>query len=117
MSTANGDTAVALESVLAERNMLSSQNSQLWKLIEKQRAVHSNAMKELERVRAERDKALAKLDPERAHRKSTIVRSPSSSMGSGPGASTHVPESPSTAQERQNGHRIPMTRHQSDDGV
>jgi RalA-binding protein 1 len=114
MSSANGNTAVALESVLAERNMLSSQNTQLWKLIEKQRAVHGNAMKELERVRAERDRALAKLDPERAYRKPTTRR--------GSGSSTTAPqprltESPSPATDRQNGHRFPMLRHQSDDGA
>ena len=113
MNIANGDTALALESVLSERNMLSSQNTQLWKLIEKQRAVHGNAIKELERVRAERDRALAKLEPERTYRKSTIR----SSAMAGPGPSTRLSDSPSPAQERQEGHRFPMIRHQSDDGV
>ena len=45
----------ALDQALAERNALSSQNSQLWKLIEKQRSGYNQMLKELERVRAERD--------------------------------------------------------------
>lgn len=116
MTNANGNAAVALENVLAERNMLSSQNTQLWKLIEKQRAVHGNAMKELERVRAERDRALVKLDPERAYRRIPTHRS-SSSSATGPSAGTRLADSPSPGPERQNGHRYPMVRHQSDDGT
>ena len=45
----------ALESAVSDRNTLSGQNSQLWKLIEKQRAGYTQLMKELERVRGERD--------------------------------------------------------------
>lgn len=40
---------------MADRNVLSGQNAQLWKLIEKQRAGYTQLMKELERVRGERD--------------------------------------------------------------
>lgn len=58
LAQANGNTSVALENVVNERNMLSNQNTQLWRLIEKQRSVG----KELERVRAERDRAVAKLE-------------------------------------------------------
>ena len=96
--------------------MLSSQNTQLWKLIEKQRAVHGNAIKELERVRADRDKALAKLDPERASRKPYAHRS-SSSGTTNPTPGRRLTESPSPAPERSSGHRFPMIRHQSDDGA
>ncbi|KAI8996360.1 hypothetical protein BD414DRAFT_477690 [Trametes punicea] len=45
----------ALEAAVAERNSLSSQNTQLWKLIEKQRSGYNHIMKELERMRGERD--------------------------------------------------------------
>ncbi|KAG8967418.1 hypothetical protein FRC03_010034 [Tulasnella sp. 419] len=62
LSQANGNVKAALEAVLAERNILSGQNAQLWKLIEKQRTQTSSVMKELERIRSERDKALAKID-------------------------------------------------------
>lgn len=45
----------ALEHIVSECNVLTVQNSQLWKLIAKQRAGYSQMLKEFERVRAERD--------------------------------------------------------------
>ena len=51
----------ALDHAINERNTLSAQNAQLWKLIEKQRAGYNQILKELERVRGERDGAKAKL--------------------------------------------------------
>lgn len=59
-STPNPPIA-ALEQVISERNVLSSQNSQLWKLVEKQRSGYSQILKELERVRSERDIFKARL--------------------------------------------------------
>ncbi|KAF9268963.1 RhoGAP-domain-containing protein [Marasmius fiardii PR-910] len=52
----------ALDQAISERNLLSSQNSQLWKLIEKQRAGYNQILKELERVRNERDTYKARLN-------------------------------------------------------
>ncbi|GLB43450.1 putative GTPase-activator protein for Rho-like GTPases [Lyophyllum shimeji] len=52
----------ALEQAVNDRNTLSSQNAQLWKLIEKQRAGYNQILKELERVRGERDAYKAKLN-------------------------------------------------------
>ncbi|KAF7356794.1 hypothetical protein MVEN_01014700 [Mycena venus] len=51
----------ALDQAVAERNVLSSQNAQLWKLIEKQRTGYNQILKELERVRGERDGYKSKL--------------------------------------------------------
>ena len=51
----------ALEQVISERNVLWSQNSQLWKLIEKYRLVHNRLLEESERVRSERDTFKARL--------------------------------------------------------
>jgi RalA-binding protein 1 len=51
----------ALDQVLSERNILSTQNTQLWKLIEKQRAAYNQVLKEIERVRSERDTYKARL--------------------------------------------------------
>lgn len=51
----------ALEQAVSERNVLSSQNAQLWKLIEKQRTGYTQILKELERVRSERDNYKVKL--------------------------------------------------------
>ncbi|KAI9064168.1 hypothetical protein FKP32DRAFT_1591588 [Trametes sanguinea] len=45
----------ALEAAVGERNSLSAQNTQLWKLIEKQRSGYNHILKELERMRGERD--------------------------------------------------------------
>ncbi|TFK51688.1 RhoGAP-domain-containing protein [Heliocybe sulcata] len=45
----------ALEQILTERNNLSSQNAQLWKLIEKQRSAYNHVLKEVDRLRSERD--------------------------------------------------------------
>lgn len=54
-ASASNPYLAALDQALAERNALSSQNSQLWKLIEKQRSGYNQLLKEFERVRAERD--------------------------------------------------------------
>jgi RalA-binding protein 1 len=54
-------TFSALEQCVSERNLLSSQNTQLWKLIEKSRGLYSESQKNLERVRMERDAYKAKL--------------------------------------------------------
>jgi len=45
----------ALEQTISDRNSLSSQNAQLWKLIEKSRGLYTESQKNLERVRLERD--------------------------------------------------------------
>ena len=60
-SAAHDPKLAALEQAISERNSLSAQNSQLWKLIEKQRAGYNQLLKELERIRAERDAYKAKL--------------------------------------------------------
>lgn len=51
----------ALEQAVNERNILSAQNTQLWKLIEKQRSGYNQILKELERIRGERDSYKAKV--------------------------------------------------------
>jgi RalA-binding protein 1 len=52
---ASSPALAALEQAVNERNVLSSQNTQLWKLIEKQRSGYNQLLKDLERVRGERD--------------------------------------------------------------
>lgn len=51
----------ALDQAVNERNVLSAQNTQLWKLIEKQRSGYNQILKELDRIRAERDSYRAKV--------------------------------------------------------
>lgn len=60
LASVNGDPLVALETILGERNTLSSQNSQLWKIIEKQRGMYNSLHKELDRVKADRDRLQSK---------------------------------------------------------
>jgi RalA-binding protein 1 len=64
LASANGDPLVALETILGERNTLSSQNSQLWKIIEKQRGMYNSLHKELDRAKAERDRLQSKSSAE-----------------------------------------------------
>lgn len=77
----------ATNQVLADRNALSAQNTQLWKLIEKQRAGYNQVLKEIDRVRSERDTyktrlqaagintELAKKDKEREKEKPRSLKS------------------------------------------
>jgi hypothetical protein len=103
----------ALDQALGERNLLSSQNQQLWKLIEKQRSGYNQIMKELERVRGERDGYKARLaalgesvekekDREGKEKKERFALKPSASN---PGMN---------GRETPTG-RAPLVRHQSDD--
>lgn len=101
LQSVNGDTKSALEIVLNDRNVLSAQNIQLWKLVEKQRQVHSTVSKELERVRAERDKALARLDSERDDRKTKAF------AASSPAPALSRSESSSPLPETPNGRHTP----------
>jgi RalA-binding protein 1 len=48
-------TSAALERAVNDRNVLTAQNTQLWKLVEKQRTGYNQILKELERIRGERD--------------------------------------------------------------
>ena len=119
-STPNPPMA-ALDHVISERNVLSSQNSQLWKLVEKQRSGYSQILKELERVRSERDIFKARLtslgeNPDQILRKQKSNKGnhsgnalKSSSSHSGLRSDDHpkvnAPEDPRKA----------ATRHQSED--
>ncbi|KZV85703.1 RhoGAP-domain-containing protein [Exidia glandulosa HHB12029] len=95
LAGANGSHAAALDAVLAERNGLSQQNAQLWKLIEKQRASYTNAMADLARIRAERDKAISRLDGSRGPRRQHSTPQKSSSTSTLPTSFSHS-ESPSS---------------------
>jgi len=60
-ASASDPRTAALEQAVTDRNVLSAQNAQLWKLIEKQRAGYNQILKELERIRGERDGYKSKL--------------------------------------------------------
>lgn len=104
----------ALEQSISERVLLSSQNSQLWKLIEKSRGLYTESQKNLERVRMERDAYKAMLlklgeNPDaiaRGHRAREKQLKPSSSSNGMRQSSDEHP-SPSSGPR--------PTRHQSAD--
>ncbi|OCF44834.1 hypothetical protein I317_01323 [Kwoniella heveanensis CBS 569] len=56
-----GDVKKALEVMLAERNNLQAQNTQLWKLIEKQRAQSAGLVSDNDRLRQDRERANERL--------------------------------------------------------
>lgn len=60
-TNASDPKLAALEQAISERNSLSAQNTQLWRLLEKQKAGYNQILKELDRIRAERDSYKAKL--------------------------------------------------------
>lgn len=88
LTHAQGDMQSALTQLLEERNSVVQQNSQLWRIIEKQKASLATATKDLERIRAEREKYRRLFDE---------------ASGSG------------SDQGRSRKSRAPMARHQSDD--
>jgi RalA-binding protein 1 len=85
-----GDMQNALSQLLDERNAVVQQNTQLWRIIEKQKASLASAAKDLERIRAEREK----------YRRLFEETSGSGSEGRSRTGSKN---------------RLPMARHQSDD--
>jgi RalA-binding protein 1 len=105
----------ALEQSVSERNLLSSQNAQLWKLIEKSRGLYTESQKNLERVRMERDAYKARLlmlgeNPDaiaRGHKEREKQLKPSASSN-GMRQSSDKPSSQSSGSARP-------TRHQSAD--
>ncbi|KAJ7026298.1 hypothetical protein C8F04DRAFT_1190623 [Mycena alexandri] len=95
-ATAPDSKLAALDQAVNERNTLSSQNSQLWKLIEKQRTGYNQILKELERVRGERDGYKAKItalvggSPDRRRKENGAVENLDS---------PRIPRTPATAVE------------------
>lgn len=116
----------ALDVAVQERNTLSGQNAQLWKLVEKQRTGYAQLMKEIERVRGERDAYRGRLQSMgentdtflRAHRENQRREGKEGSLRS-TASSSHLKNSESTS---STGHvsggpdlRTFMLRSQSDD--
>ncbi|KAJ3485485.1 hypothetical protein NLJ89_g11896 [Agrocybe chaxingu] len=111
-ATASDPKAAALDQAISERNVLSSQNTQLWKLIEKQRAGYNQILKELERIRGERDSYKSKLSALNAvpNGSSSKQQKSSTERTSRPSLDTVTSQTSSTSQSRQT-----YTRHNSDD--
>lgn len=118
-STPNPPMA-ALEQVISERNVLSSQNSQLWKLVEKQRSGYSQILKELERVRSERDTFKARLtslgeNPDQILKKQKANKTNHSGNILKPSSSHSGLRSDDQQKVTPDDPRQAMVRHQSED--
>ena len=105
----------ALEQAVNDRNVLSAQNAQLWKLIEKQRAGYNQILKELERIRGERDGYRTKLValgalPNGSERR----QKPSIDRASKPSLDLST-DSPSAMSPSQTQNTFLVQRHNSDD--
>jgi RalA-binding protein 1 len=111
--------AAALDQAVADRNVLSGQNTQLWKLIEKQRAGYNQILKELERIRGERDSYKNKLVALNAlpngssdrRQKTTTERGSRPSLDT---TSSHTSSSSLTPPHSQA--RLPPRQHSDDTG-
>jgi hypothetical protein len=101
-----GDIHSALGILLEERNSVVQQNTQLWRIIEKQKLSLAAATKDLERIRAEREKYRG------------LFEETAAASGSGSELERRPGRSPSkigpTVRAVSQG-RVPMPRHQSDD--
>jgi len=105
----------ALDQAVGDRNVLSAQNAQLWKLIEKQRAGYNQILKELERIRGERDTYKSKLAAIGGVQNgfSDKRQKTTSERTSRPSIDTISSQTSSLSAYPQN--RKPMARHNSDD--
>lgn len=100
----------ALDQALSERNALSSQNSQLWKLIEKQRSGYNQMLKELERVRSERDAYRGRIHASSNGAKDKQLKNSSSNSAISSSSSSSLTNGSNTLEVRP-----PPVRHQSDE--
>jgi RalA-binding protein 1 len=106
----------ALEQAINDRNTLSAQNAQLWKLIEKQRAGYNKILKELERVRGERDAFKAKLGLSTSNSSGGGDRRRRSNDVERPSKQSVADKSLSSRAESDTDHsRQAVARHNSDD--
>ena len=99
----------ALEQSITERILLSSQNAQLWRLIERSRGLYTESQRNLERVRMERDAYKAML--------LKLGENPDAIARGHRAREKQLKSSPSSNGMRQNSEPHPArpTQHQSDD--
>ncbi len=114
-SSASDPITAALEQAVNDRNVLSAQNTQLWKLIEKQRSGYNQILKELERIRGERDGYKHKLIALGAIPNGSDKRQKTTSeRGSRP--SIDIPSDSSVSSLPSSSHnRSPLPRHNAND--
>lgn len=107
---AQDPTYAALEHAVNDRNVLTAQNTQLWKLVEKQRTGYNQILKELDRIRGERDvykKRLITLNggaSDKRHRASSDRKQSLDTSSSQTGSISAIPQN-----------KYPQARHNSED--
>ncbi|KAI0047253.1 RhoGAP-domain-containing protein [Auriscalpium vulgare] len=104
----------ALDQLIPERNTLSSQNAQLWKVIEKSRAAYIEAQKNLDRVRSERDAYKSRLHA-LGENTDAVVKSYRERDKVGKAAAAHGAKRGATATASPSAPRPNPVRHQSDE--
>ncbi|KLO17933.1 RhoGAP-domain-containing protein [Schizopora paradoxa] len=114
-----------LEAILAERNSLSAQNSQLWNHLKRQRANYASAVKDVVRLRSERDALRAKVNGQDNNEgpsqmngrklRQTMSSAAMSSTNETGSVKDRSDLSRSGASKSPQNPRASMTRHQSDD--
>ncbi|KIR33001.1 RalA-binding protein 1 [Cryptococcus deuterogattii MMRL2647] len=87
-----GDLKKALESVVSERNKLLAQNTQLWKLIEKQRSQCAQFASDNNRLRQDRERANSRLTAAGLEPVGPFRKLNSSSSATGLGIRADVPQ-------------------------
>ncbi|KIR72477.1 RalA-binding protein 1 [Cryptococcus deuterogattii CA1014] len=87
-----GDLKKALESVVSERNKLLAQNTQLWKLIEKQRSQCAQFASDNDRLRQDRERANSRLTAAGLEPVGPFRKLNSSSSATGLGIRADVPQ-------------------------
>lgn len=114
-------TRAALEAVLAERNGLSSQNTQLWNHIKKQKNSYAQAASDVKRLRAERDVLRVKVaklggtNGEHGERHLRLLHSAAPITETSSTDTTNDVESSFPAPTLQTDRRARVVRHQSDE--
>lgn len=97
----------ALEHLIADRNSVAAQNSQLWKLIEKQRSTTTQLNRDNDRIRLEREAYKSKL--------SALGENPEAILKSFKGERHSKPSSSTSRSNSSPNPRATLVRHQSDE--
>lgn len=97
---ASGSAEAALQKVLEEKRSIAARSEQLWRLVEKQRAMMLDLNKNLERALKEKDRYRQKLKETLSHNPNAITRTVTNENGSRAG-SIDLDAMPGTPQNRR----------------
>ncbi|OXG12598.1 RalA-binding protein 1 [Cryptococcus neoformans Tu401-1] len=109
----SGDLKKALESVVSDRNNLLSQNTQLWKLIEKQRSQCAQFASDNDRLRQDRERANSRLIAAGLEPVGPLKKLNSFSSVTGLGISANVPQIRGNHSDRED---VPVIAESKEEG-